>query len=142
VAEDHRRDLPELGFALDVVAGQVALVEDLVQAGAQAHGQDGEDERGHKPVIRLEMRDGQVGQIVIGLPALGDLSLNALITKMYGKKTEEGQFEYMATASTALPYRSTEFIMQVAQLNADTVRKLQRTLGVYTPNTSIHTYNR
>lgn len=73
---------------------------------------------------------------------ISGLSLNALITKMYGKKTEEGQFEYMATASTAIPYRSTEFIMQVAQLNADTVRKLQRTLGVYTPNTSIHTYNR
>ena len=73
---------------------------------------------------------------------ISGLSLNALITKLYGKKTEEGQFEYMATASTAIPYRSTEFIMQVAQLNADTVRKLQRTLGVYTPNTSIHTYNR
>ena len=73
---------------------------------------------------------------------ISGLSLNALITKLYGKKTEEGQFEYMATASTVIPYRSTEFIMQIAQLNADTVRKLQRTLGVYTPNTAIHTYNR
>lgn len=73
---------------------------------------------------------------------ISGLSLNALITKLYGKKTEEGQFEYMATASTAIPYRSTEFIMQVAQLNSDTVRKLMRTLGVTTPNSSIHIYNR
>lgn len=73
---------------------------------------------------------------------ISGLSLNDLITKMYGKKTEDGQFEYMATAATAIPYRSTEFIMQVVQLNSDAVRKLQRTLGVFTPNTAIHTYNR
>ena len=82
--EDHGLSLAELRLALHVVTGKVGLAELVVVAGGELHRHDGENERGHKPVIGLEMRDGQVGQIVIGLPALGDLSLNALIGNAHG----------------------------------------------------------
>lgn len=76
------------------------------------------------------------------LTVITGLSLDALITKIYGDRTDEGQFEYMATPSTRIPYKNNEFVIQVTQLNKKTVRDLEATLGVYTANTGIHTYNR
>lgn len=57
------------------------------------------------------------------------LSLDKILTKIYGQKTDEGEFEYAASPSTAIPYRADQFIIQVCQLNKETVRKLQRDLG-------------
>ncbi len=87
-------------------------------------------------VVNQPHGSGEVLKVITGL------SLNAFITKIYGDRTEDGQFEYMATPSTHIPFKNNEFIIQVTQLNKKTVRDLEATLGVYTANTAIHTYHR
>ena len=72
-AEHHRRCLAKLRLALHVVARKVALVEDVIVAGGKLHRQNRENEGRHEPVIRLEIRDAHVGQVVIRLPSLGDV---------------------------------------------------------------------
>lgn len=62
---------------------------------------------------------------------ISGLSLNKIITKIYGAKTDEGRYEYIANPSTIIPSNSQEFIMQVSQLDLAAVRNLQRTLGIY-----------
>lgn len=74
---------------------------------------------------------------------ISGLSLNKIITKIYGDKTEEGRYEYIANPSTIIPSQSQEFIMQVSQLDLSAVRDLQRTLGVYAANApQFHQYQR
>lgn len=68
------------------------------------------------------------------LVCITGLSLDKILTKIYGKKTDEGEFEYATSPSTAIPYQPKQFIVQVCQLNKETVRKLQRDLGVGSPN--------
>lgn len=74
---------------------------------------------------------------------ISGLSLNKIITKIYGEKTEEGRFEYIAHPSTMIPSQAQEFIMQVSQLDLKTVRHLQEALGVFGNNApQFHQYNR
>lgn len=71
------------------------------------------------------------------------LDLNKIITKIYGAKTEEGRYEYIATPSTVIPYKTQEFIMQVCQLDLAAVRNLQKTLGIFSADVpQIHQYQR
>lgn len=72
---------------------------------------------------------------------ISGINLNKVITEIYGDKTEEGLYEYVAAPSTVIPGKNQEFIMQVCQLNKKAVRDLQRDLGIYTPNTpQFHQY--
>lgn len=74
---------------------------------------------------------------------ISGLSLNKIITKIYGEKTEEGRYEYIANPSTIIPNKANEFIMQVSQLDLATVRDLQKTLGIYSGNApQFHQYHR
>lgn len=73
---------------------------------------------------------------------ISGLDLNKVITKIYGAKTKEGRYEYIATPSTIIPTKSQEFIMQVVQLDLSAVRDLQNKLGIYGANTpQFHPYN-
>ena len=78
-SEDHRRYLAILRLALHVVACEIGFVENVVVAGRKAHRQQREDKRADKPVIGLEVGHAHVGQIVVGLPALGDLRLDGSV---------------------------------------------------------------
>lgn len=74
---------------------------------------------------------------------ISGLDLNKIITKIYGAKTEEGRYEYIATVSTMIPSQNQEFILQVCQLDLSAVRDLQRALGIYTSNApQFHQYHR
>ena len=74
---------------------------------------------------------------------ISGLSLNKIITKIYGKRTEDGIYEYIATPSTIIPSNSQEFIMQVSQLDLEAVRNLEKTLGIGSANSPyFHTYVR
>lgn len=69
------------------------------------------------------------------------LDLNKIITEIYGAKTKEGRYEYIATPSTTIPSTNKEFIMQVCQLDLAAVRELENTLGIYSQNSSqFHIY--
>lgn len=59
------------------------------------------------------------------------LNLNKIIGKIYGTKTNSGIFEYEVAPSTIIPHKNGAFIMQIAQLDVATVRKLQNELGIY-----------
>lgn len=61
---------------------------------------------------------------------ISGLDLNKIITKIYGDRTDETTYEYIATPSTIIPSRTSEFIMQVTQLDIAIVRELQQVLGV------------
>lgn len=75
------------------------------------------------------------------LVCISGLDLNRLITTIYGAKTEDGRFEYIATPSTVIPNQSKEFIMQVCQLDLKAVRNLQKSLGIYGANSpQFHAY--
>lgn len=74
---------------------------------------------------------------------ISGLDLNKIITKVYGAKTKEGRYEYIATPSTVIPAKTQEFIMQVVQLDLAAVRELQNTLGIYNASApQFHQYNR
>ena len=84
---------------------------------------------------------GVIGSKEEAVVCISGLSLDKILTKIYGNKTEEGEFEYVATPSTMIPGRNNEFIMQVCQLNLAVVRKLHRDLGVNNPaNPQFHVY--
>lgn len=76
---------------------------------------------------------GIIGSKEEAIVCITGLSLDKILTKIYGGKTDEGEFEYAATPSTMIPYQSKQFIIQVIQLNLATVRKLQRSLGMNSP---------
>lgn len=65
---------------------------------------------------------------------ISGLSLDKILTKIYGAKTDEGEFEYITTPATIIPSNVNEFIMQITRLDLATVRRLQRQLGVYSGN--------
>lgn len=74
---------------------------------------------------------------------ISGLDLNRVITKIYGAKTEQGRYEYAASPSTLIPNKNQEFVMQIVQLDLATVRNLQNSLGIYTPNAlQFHQYHR
>lgn len=74
---------------------------------------------------------------------ISGLNLNKIITKIYGSKTDEGRYEYVASISTMIPGKTQDFIMQVCQLDLSAVRSLQKTLGIYNPNApQFQVYNR
>ena len=84
---------------------------------------------------------GVIGSKEEAVVCITGLSLDKILTKIYGNKTEEGEFEYVATPSTMIPGRNKEFIMQVCQLNLAVVRKLHRELGINNPaNPQFHVY--
>lgn len=71
------------------------------------------------------------------------LDLNKIISKIYGEKTEDGIYEYIALPSTVIPGKLQEFIMFIVQLDLASVRKLQNSLGIYSGNNlQFHQYNR
>lgn len=73
---------------------------------------------------------------------ISGIDLNRVITAIYGKNTEEGIYEYIATPSTIIPGKNQEFIMQICQLDLSAVRKLQQSLGIYGANApQFHAYN-
>ena len=70
------------------------------------------------------------------------LSLDRIITEIYGSETEEGIFEYRTSVSTVIPMHPREFIVIIQRLDLSAVRKLQSDLGIYTPNmVGYHQYN-
>lgn len=69
------------------------------------------------------------------------LSLKNILTELYGVKDEEGSYEYEITPSTFIPYRGKEFVMQVSQLELNTVRKLRNILGAAPSNYTCHVWN-
>ena len=71
-----------------------------------------------------------IGSKEEAMVSITGLSLDKILTKIYGSETDEGAFEYATSPSTAIPYQPNQFIIQVCQLNKETVRKLQRALNV------------
>lgn len=85
---------------------------------------------------------GIIGTKEEAVVCITGLSLDKILTKIYGSKTDEGEFQYVATPSTMIPFRNNEFIMQVCQLNLAVVRKLHRDLGINNVgNAQFHVYN-
>lgn len=84
---------------------------------------------------------GIIGSKEEALVCITGLSLDKIVSKIYGSKTDDGNFEYATSYSTIIPAKSNEFIMQVVQLNKSVVRKLERELGLNVPNNSqIHVH--
>lgn len=94
----------------------------------------------HTQEITTQMNPYSKDEVLV---TISGLDLNKVIAKIYGTKTKEGRFEYMATPSTVIPNKTEEFIMTVTQLDLETVTDLQKTLGIYTSNApTFHQYNR
>ncbi len=94
----------------------------------------------HTKEITTQMSAYGKEEVVV---CISGLCLNKIITKIYGDKTEDGRFEYIAHASTMIPSQAQEFIMQVSQLDLKTVRNLQEALGIFAHNApQFHQYNR
>lgn len=73
---------------------------------------------------------------------ISGLSLNKIITEIYGDKTKDGIYEYIAFATTIIPnQQSREFVLQVCQLDQEAVRRLQRILGVTNGALNFHRCN-
>lgn len=84
----------------------------------------------------ISVNMGTIGTKEEAVVCITGLSLNRILTKIYGDKTEEAQFEYSAIPATVIPARSNEFIMHVTQLNLEVVRKLYHELGFNVPSSS------
>lgn len=94
----------------------------------------------HTQEITTQMNPYSKDEVLL---TISGLDLNKIIAKIYGTKTEEGRYEYMATPSTVIPNKTEEFIMTVTQLDLETVTDLQNTLGIYTSNApTFHQYHR
>ena len=95
--------------------------------------------REHTQEISVNM--GMIGSKEEVVVCISGLSLDKILTAIYGSKTKEGEFEYSAVPSTIIPGHNNEFIMQVTQLNLAVVRKLHRELGINNPaNPQFHVY--
>ena len=81
----------------------------------------------------MSVNMGIIGSKEEAIVCVTGLSLDKILTKIYGGKTDEGEFEYATSPSTMIPYQPKQFIIQVVQLNLATVRKLQRVLGNNSP---------
>nr|DAP35067.1 MAG TPA: hypothetical protein [Caudoviricetes sp.] len=77
LAHHSRVNLAESGLRLHVVAGQIFLAERVVIGSGQLHRADRENAVRHIVFRLLEVSHGHIGQVVVGLPAFGDLSRNA-----------------------------------------------------------------
>lgn len=96
--------------------------------------------REHTKEMSVSM--GMIGSKEEVVVCISGLSLDKILTKIYGSKTKEGEFEYSAVPSTIIPGQNNEFIMQVTQLNLAVVRKLHRELGINNPaNPQFHVYH-
>lgn len=74
---------------------------------------------------------------------ISGLSLDKIVTAIYGDVTDEARYEYRTTVSTVIPSKTQEFIMQVTQLDLAAVRNLQKALGIYSSNAlQFHQYHR
>ena len=94
----------------------------------------------HTQEITTQMNPYSKDEVLV---TISGLDLNKIIAKIYGTKTEEGRYEYMAAPSTVIPNKTEEFIMTVTQLDLETVTDLQNTLGIYTSNApTFHQYHR
>lgn len=84
---------------------------------------------------------GIIGSKEEAVVCITGLSLDKILSKIYGTDTEDGKFEYATSPATMIPARSNEFIMQVIQLDKRVVRKLERDLGLNIPaNSQFHVY--
>lgn len=84
---------------------------------------------------------GIIGSKEEAVVCITGLSLDKILSKIYGADTEDGNFEYATSPATMIPAKANEFIMQVIQLNKEVVRKLQRDLGMNLPaNSQFHVY--
>lgn len=81
----------------------------------------------------MSVNMGVIGSKEEAIVCVTGLSLDKILTKIYGGKTDEGEFEYATSPSTMIPFQAKQFIIQVVQLNLATVRKLQRSLGNNSP---------
>nr|DAJ02975.1 MAG TPA: hypothetical protein [Caudoviricetes sp.] len=70
-------NLAEGGLGLYVVTGQIFLAERVVVRSGQLHRADRENAVCHIVLRLLEVSHGHIGQVVVGLPAFGDLGRNA-----------------------------------------------------------------
>lgn len=85
---------------------------------------------------------GIIGSKEESVVCISGLSLDKILSKIYGTKTADGEYEYVSTPSTMIPGRNKEFIMQVCQLDLAAVRKLQRELGIYnSASIDFHVYH-
>lgn len=74
---------------------------------------------------------------------ISGISLEKIISKIYGTVTDDARYEYKVLPETIIPNKNGEFIMMVFQLDNNAVRELQNTLGVYNPNAPMfHQYLR
>ena len=122
------------GRAYEVTKETYEALEEYMFAGARTRWNE------HTQEIVTPMSAYGKEEVVV---CISGLSLNRLITKIYGDKTEEGNYEYIANPSTVIPSKAQEFIMQVSQLDLKAVRNLQKALGVYNANApQFHQYIR
>ena len=77
LAHHSRINLAECGLRLHVVAGQILFAERVVVGSGQLHRADRENAVCHIVFRLLEVCHGHIGQVVVGLPAFGDLGRNA-----------------------------------------------------------------
>lgn len=84
---------------------------------------------------------GIIGSKEEAVVCITGLSLDKILSKIYGADTDDGNFEYATSPATMIPTKTNEFIMQVIQLNKSVVRKLERELGLNVPaNSQFHVY--
>lgn len=113
------------GRAYEVTKETYEALEEFTFNGARARWNE------HTQEITTPMSAYGKDEVVV---CISGLSLNKIITKIYGDITEEARYEYIAYPSTIIPNKTQEFIMQVCQLDLAAVRNLQKALGIYGSN--------
>lgn len=94
----------------------------------------------HTQEITTSMSTYGKDEVVV---CISGLSLDKIVTMIYGDVTDEARYEYRTTVSTVIPSKTQEFIMQVTQLDLAAVRNLQKALGIYSSNAlQFHQYHR
>lgn len=111
--------------AYEVTAATYEMLEEFMPNGSRTRWMN------HTNEITSQMSPYGKEEIFV---EIAGLELNRIITKIYGAKTDEGRYEYQTTASTIMPNKNREFIVQIAQLDLKAVRDLQNALGIYGAN--------
>lgn len=70
------------------------------------------------------------------------LSLDAILNKAYGNRTEEGVFQYQAKAVQIVANASGEYLVQITKLDVNKLEDLRRQLGGPIQRTEFHQYVR
>ena len=70
------------------------------------------------------------------------LSLDAILNKAYGNRTEEGIFQYQAKAVQIVANASGEYLVQITKLDVNKLEDLRRQLGGPVQRTEFHQYVR